>query len=79
MAAPDSFAFGEGTSPIRAAMWVTAMTRVNGDKGLTCGVPIADLAVHWDPERSKQMFGYIIKDKTDEIPDSLCTPTGTPK
>ncbi|MFC4784161.1 LCP family protein [Nocardioides sp. MAHUQ-72] len=79
MAAPDSFAFGEGTSPIRAAMWVTAMTRVNGDNGLTCGVPIADLAVHWDPERSKQMFDYIIEDKTDEIPDSLCTPTGTPR
>ena len=25
------------------------MTRVNGKNGLTCGVPIADLAVHWDP------------------------------
>jgi LCP family protein required for cell wall assembly len=79
MAAPDSFAFGEGTSPIRAAMWATAMTRVNGDNGLTCGVPISDLAVHWDPERSKQMFDYIIQDKTDDIPAGLCTPTGTPK
>jgi LCP family protein required for cell wall assembly len=79
MAAPDSFAFGEGTNPIRAAMWATAMTRVNGDSGLTCGVPIADLAVHWDPTRSKQMFDYIIKDQTDQIPKSLCTPTGTPR
>jgi LCP family protein required for cell wall assembly len=79
MAAPDSFAFGEGTSPIRAAMWATAMTRVNGDNGLTCGVPISDLAVNWDPERSKQMFNYIIEDKTDDIPKALCTPTGTPK
>ncbi len=79
MAAPDSFAFGEGTSPIRAAMWATAMTRVNGDNGLTCGVPISDLAVHWDPTRSQQMFDYIIKDETDSIPKKLCTPTGTPQ
>jgi LCP family protein required for cell wall assembly len=79
MAAPDSFAFGEGTSPLRAAMWAMAMTRVNGDTGLTCGVPIADLAVHWDPERSKQMFDYIKNDNTDSIPKGLCTPTGTPR
>ncbi len=76
MAAPDSFAFGKGTSPIRAAMWAMAMTRVNGDKGLTCGVPISDFFVHWDPERSKKMFDYIIKDDTGDIPKSLCTPTG---
>ncbi len=79
MAAPDSFAFGEGTSPIRAAMWATAMTRVNGDKGLTCGVPIADLAVHWDEERSSEMFKHIIEDDTEGIPKGLCTPTGTPR
>jgi len=79
MAVPDSFAFGEGTGPLRAAMWASAMTKVNGDNGLTCGVPISDLAVHWDPQRSKQMFGYIQQDQSDEIPKSLCTPSGLPK
>jgi LCP family protein required for cell wall assembly len=79
MAAPDAFAFGDGTSPLRAAMWASAMTNVNGEDGLTCGVPISDLAVHWDPERSKQLFEHIIEDTTDDIPKSLCTPTGLPK
>ncbi|MBC9735505.1 LCP family protein, partial [Nocardioides marmotae] len=76
---PGFFAFGEGTSPIRAAMWAMAMTRVNGEAGLTCGVPISDLAVTWDPERSEQMFQAIIDDDTDSIPRRLCTPTGLPK
>jgi LCP family protein required for cell wall assembly len=79
MAMPDSFAFGEGASPFRAAMWASAMTHVNGDNGLTCGVPIADLAVHWDQQRSKQMFDYIKQDQTGDIPKSLCTPSGLPK
>ncbi|MCW2775864.1 MAG: cell envelope-related transcriptional attenuator [Nocardioides sp.] len=79
MAMPDSFAFGEGMKPWGGAMWASAMTHVNGDNGLTCGVPISDLAVHWDPQRSKQMFGYIKDDKTDDIPKSLCTPSGLPR
>jgi LCP family protein required for cell wall assembly len=79
MAAPDSFAFGEGTSPIRAAQWASAMTRVNGENGLTCGVPIADLVVNWDEERSQQLFQHVIEDDTDGIPKSLCTPSGLPK
>ncbi|ABL80909.1 MULTISPECIES: LCP family protein [unclassified Nocardioides] len=78
-AVPDFFAFGEGTSPVRAAMWASSMTHVNGENGLSCVVPIADLAVHWDAERSQQMFRYIIEDRTDAIPASLCTPTGLPK
>ncbi|WP_296602894.1 LCP family protein [Nocardioides sp.] len=78
-AVPDFFAFGEGTSPLRAAMWASSMTHVNGENGLSCVVPISDLAVHWDPERSKQMFRYIIEDKTGDLPSSLCTPTGLPK
>ena len=79
MAAPDSFEFGEGTSPVRAAMWAMAMTQVNGDSGMTCGVPISDFYVHWDPARSKQMFDYIKKDRTADIPKALCTNTGLPK
>jgi LCP family protein required for cell wall assembly len=79
MAAPEAFAFGEGTSPLRAAMWAMAMTRVNGDNGLTCGVPIVDLLVHWDEARSKEMFQHVIEDDTDGIPKGLCTPTGFPR
>jgi LCP family protein required for cell wall assembly len=75
MAVPDFFAFGEGTGPLRAGMWASAMTNVD----LSCVVPISDLAVHWDEERSQQMFGYIKDDKTDDIPKALCTPTGLPK
>lgn len=79
MAVPESFAFGEGMGPLDAAMWASAMTKVNGQDGLTCGVPISDLGVHWDAERSQKMFDYIKTDKTDEIPKSLCTPSGLPK
>ena len=49
------------------------MTRVNGKNGLTCGVPISDLAVHWDPVRSKRMFKLIAEDRTGDISKSLCT------
>jgi LCP family protein required for cell wall assembly len=75
-AIPDFFTFGEGMGPVRSAMWATAMTRVNGDKGLTCVVPLQDLAVHWDPDRAPEMFNTIIKDETDTIDDALCSPTG---
>ena len=73
---PDFFAFGEGTSTVRASMWALAMTHVDGKDGLTCGVPISDLAVHWDPDRSKQLFEKIIQDDTGSVGKSLCSPTG---
>ncbi|MEJ7833332.1 MAG: LCP family protein [Nocardioides sp.] len=76
LAATQAVAFGEGTNPLRAAMWASAMTNVDGEDGLTCGVPIADLAVNWDEERSQQMFDAIIEDDTDSIGKGLCTPTG---
>ena len=53
-----------------------AMTRVNGKNGLTCGVPISDLAVHWDPVRSKRMFRLIAEDRTGDISKSLCRQSG---
>ena len=49
-AIPEFFIFGEGMGPVTAGKWATAMTRVNGDTGLTCVVPLQDLAVHWHPE-----------------------------
>ena len=79
MAAAGAVAVSDGTSPFALAKWAFAMTRVNGDSGLTCGMPVADFAVHWDPERSQQMERYIIQDRTADIPKSLCTPTGFPK
>lgn len=78
-AVPDFFAFGEGTSTVRAGLWASAMTHVSGEGGLTCGVPIADLAVHWDATRSKQMFEKIIADDTDSIGKSLCSASGLPR
>lgn len=76
MAATQAVGFGEGSSPITALAWASAMTNVDGDSGLTCGVPIADLAVNLDPERSEQMFQAIITDDTESIPKKLCTATG---
>jgi len=73
---PDFFTFGEGMGPARAGMWATAMTRVDGDAGLTCVVPLQDLAVHWHPERAPEMFKKIIEDDTDSIDKKLCSPTG---
>jgi hypothetical protein len=55
------------------------MTRVTGDKGLTCGVPISDLAVNWDDERAPRMFRLIREDRTADIPKKLCTPSGMEK
>ena len=78
-AAAASIVVGEHTSAIATAKMFLAMTRVSGDKGLTCGVPITDLAVHWDPQRSQQLFKKIINDEADSIPKSLCTPSGLPK
>ncbi|MGC4111329.1 MAG: LCP family protein [Nocardioides sp.] len=45
---------------------------------LTCPVPISNLAVTWDPTRSKQMFHDIIADNTSAIGKSLCTKSGLP-
>lgn len=79
MAAADSVSVGEGTGPIAAARFAWAMTRVDGDNGLTCGVPIADLAVTWDSERAPELFQHIIDDDTSSVPDQLCTPSGLPQ
>ncbi len=75
-AGADSLRLGEDTGPIDTVRFAWAMTRVTGDNGLTCGVPIADLSVHWDRERALEMFGLIKEDRTSDIPKSLCTPSG---
>lgn len=75
-AGADSLAVGNDTGPIDTARFAWAMTRVNGENGLTCSVPIADLAVTWDRERALEMFTLIKEDRTDEISEDLCRPSG---
>ncbi|KHL16395.1 LCP family protein required for cell wall assembly [Mumia flava] len=50
-----------------------------GGSGLSCTVPIADTAVHWDSDRAERMFGLIAEDRTDEIGKKLCTDDGLPR
>ena len=79
MASSRSFDVGEGTSALSLGRFAFAMTRVDGRNGLTCGVPIRDLAVTWDEPRSQEMFEHIIDDDTEGIPEGLCTPSGLPR
>lgn len=79
MAAARTVAVSEGTGAIALGKFAWAMTRVNGENGLTCGVPIADLRVTWDEKRSKEMFARIIDDETSGISNGLCTETGLAK
>ena len=79
MAGARAVRVSEGSSPFAMAQWAIAMTRVDGENGLTCGVPVADFAVNWDQERSEQLFELIRQDDTESIPQSLCTPTGFPR
>jgi LCP family protein required for cell wall assembly len=76
MAGSSSVRVGKDTGLLAAVRFAWAMTRVNGSNGLTCGVPISDLAVHWDPERSKRLFTYLKEDRTGDIPRQLCRQSG---
>jgi LCP family protein required for cell wall assembly len=75
-AGSDSLRLGKNTGPFDTLRFAWAMTRVTGDKGLTCGVPIADLAVNWDSERAPRMFKLIREDRTEDITKRLCRPSG---
>jgi LCP family protein required for cell wall assembly len=76
MAGSDSLRVGEDTGMIATMRFAWAMTRVNGKNGLTCGVPISDLAVHWDPDRSRRLFKLIAEDRTDDVSKRLCRQSG---
>jgi LCP family protein required for cell wall assembly len=75
-AGAESVRVSEGTGPVAAAKFAVAMTRVDGESGLTCGVPIADLAVNWDRERADRLFKLIAEDRTSDVGKDLCLPTG---
>lgn len=75
-AMPGFVKVSDGTQPWNLAQFALAMRSVDGTSGMTCGVPISDLAVNWDPDRSAQLFELIKTDETDSIPKNLCTPSG---
>ncbi|HET9499554.1 MAG TPA: LCP family protein [Marmoricola sp.] len=79
LAMTQSIRVGEDTGPVDMAKLAFAMTRVNGQSGLTCGMPIADLAVHWDSERALRLLKLIQQDRTADVPKELCTPDGLAK
>ncbi|MEO7352279.1 MAG: LCP family protein [Marmoricola sp.] len=77
-AATSSLRISKGTGPIALGKFGLAMTRVNGKSGLTCSMPIADQAIHWDRQRALALLGYIKEDRAGDIPKRLCTATGLP-
>ncbi|MBO9523829.1 MAG: LCP family protein [Nocardioidaceae bacterium] len=72
----SSLKVSDGTGPIDLGKFALAMTRVNGKDGLTCSMPIRDLAVHWDRTRALALLKLIKTDRTADIPKRLCLPTG---
>jgi LCP family protein required for cell wall assembly len=76
MAATSSLKVDEDSSVVDLARFAWAMTRVNGTEGLTCSMPIRDLAVHWDTDRALALLRLIKTDRTADISKSLCRPTG---
>jgi len=76
MAATSSLKVDQDSSVVDLARFGWAMTRVNGKDGLTCSMPIRDLAVHWDTARALALLRLVKTDRTADIPKSLCQPTG---
>lgn len=76
MAATSSLKVDKDSGVLDLARFGWAMTRVNGKDGLTCSMPIRDLAVHWDTERALALLRLIKLDRTADIPKRLCQPTG---
>lgn len=77
-AASSSLRTSTGMGPVAFARFGLAMTRVNGTRGLTCAMPIADQEINWDRERALALLKFIKEDRTGDIPQRLCTPTGLP-
>ncbi len=69
----------ESLGPFGAARFLLGMTRTGGESGMTCGVPIRDLAVTWDDERADALFALIAQDRTREVGGDLCRPSGLPE
>ena len=78
-AGAESLRVGENVGPLSLGRFAWNMARVTGGGGLSCTVPIADLAVNWDDARAQELFDLVIADRTDDIDGDLCTPTGLPR
>jgi LCP family protein required for cell wall assembly len=76
MAGTSSLKVDKDAGVVDLARFAWAMTRVNGKDGLTCSMPIRDLAVHWDTERARALLQLVKTDDTGDIPKRLCQPTG---
>ena len=76
MAATSSLKVDKDSGVVDLARFAWAMSRVNGKDGLTCSMPIRDLAVHWDTQRALALLKLIKTDHTADITKSLCEPTG---
>ncbi|MGZ6852033.1 MAG: LCP family protein [Nocardioidaceae bacterium] len=74
----DALMVGKHTGMLDTLKFAWAMTRVDGKDGLTCGVPIADLGVHWDRQRALKLFNLIQEDKTAQVTKDLCGASGLP-
>jgi LCP family protein required for cell wall assembly len=62
----------DGTGAVALGRFALAMS--SPDK--SCGVPISDLAVHWDRTRALRLFKLMKADQTDQIGSDLCTESG---
>ncbi|MFT4081113.1 MAG: LCP family protein [Nocardioides sp.] len=78
-AVSSGFAVGKGMSAWGGLKFLLAFKSIGDGSAKTCGVPISDMSVNWDPTRSKKFFTYIIDDETDKLTGQLCTSTGLPK
>jgi LCP family protein required for cell wall assembly len=67
----------EGASIPAMAKFGLALSSAMGSEGLSCNVPISDLAVHWDATRAPQFWDHLKTNTTDELGD-LCTKDGLP-
>jgi LCP family protein required for cell wall assembly len=76
MSGGSSLTIGDNVGPLSLARFAWNMAHVTSGGGLSCTVPIADLAVNWDDDRANELFDYIIQDNTDDVPKSLCTKDG---
>jgi LCP family protein required for cell wall assembly len=76
---PGFFGFGEDTSTLDAGRWALAMTKVGGKDGRTCTMPVTDgSAETWDRDRAEPLFKTFVEDRTDDIKNAWCTPSGLP-
>jgi LCP family protein required for cell wall assembly len=78
-AGATSLRISNGTSPWAMGRFAWAMTRVDGNNGLTCSMPIRDLAVHWDNTRALALMKLIKEDRTKDVGKDLCTASGFPR